>query len=148
MASTRQDLRFTAMRLLAAYPDGIAVHDFFDALEQAAALPLEMLESTPDNPKVKRYQRDLWFGLIAPTKAGWLTRGDGIWRITDAGREALVRWPDAQSFAKVAPATRSGRLPARRPAGSAARRSTGRVSPTRATSWRGFSLTMRFARLR
>ena len=100
MALTKLDLRFIAMKMLAEHPEGVAVHDFFDAFENAVTLPPELLESTPDNPKVKRYQRDLWFGLIATTKAGWLKRGDGTWQVTNAGREALSRLPDAQSFAK------------------------------------------------
>jgi 5-methylcytosine-specific restriction protein B len=48
--------------------------------------------------------RFLWWSVNL-TKAGWLTKdGSGVWTVTDAGRQALVDYPDSDSFIAAAQA--------------------------------------------
>ena len=58
--------------------------------------------SYPSNPEVRRYERIIRFSTIAPVKAGWMTKGKGIWAITEEGRRAYEKFKDPEQFMREA----------------------------------------------
>ncbi|MBX3431615.1 MAG: restriction endonuclease [Hyphomonadaceae bacterium] len=46
----------------------------------------------------RRFDKVVRFLTIAPVKAGWLVKSDGIWFITDEGKQALARFADPSEF--------------------------------------------------
>ena len=64
---------------------------------------MQQLRRTVKGSKHTEQQSDqLWqdfsFGAIGPRNAGWLVESGGLWRATDAGKEAFRRHPDALNF--------------------------------------------------
>ncbi|WP_066641271.1 McrB family protein [Serinicoccus hydrothermalis] len=90
----------------------------FEALlEESEGMPVgevlaraeEILPANPSEdqdyegkPGVRRYPKVQRFATIATVKAGWLTKDNGTWRLTAAGREAFERLPDPTAFEKEA----------------------------------------------
>jgi 5-methylcytosine-specific restriction protein B len=71
-----------------------------DVLEHAGGL-LEPndYEATLDAQGRPKWRRDTGWQSINLVKAGWLVKdGTGIWRVTDAGRQALKDFPDPGAF--------------------------------------------------
>lgn len=48
----------------------------------------------PNRPGVRRFEKLVRFSTVPAVKAGWLVKSKGAWTVTDAGREALQRYPD------------------------------------------------------
>jgi hypothetical protein len=63
-------------------PDGLAIQEIVDQLAAAE----ETIRSS----------------TIELVKAGWLTKTDGTWRVTDKGRAAVSRFPDPVEFYRAA----------------------------------------------
>jgi len=91
--------------ILATEPDGLAAKDALARL--AKAVPPTPFEAAdyPKHPGTRRYERLVRFHTIAAVKAGWMTKADGTWALTDAGRSALKKHADPEKFFRE-----SGRL--------------------------------------
>lgn len=57
------------------------------------------------HPGVRRYENLVRFHTIAAVKAGWMTKTDGTWALTDVGRAALAKYTDGEALYRE-----SGRL--------------------------------------
>lgn len=72
-----------------------------DALERTKQyLPPRPDELTLNNSGRERFSFNLRWWTVDLSKIGWMYKGakGGQWSITDAGRQALVDYPDAQTF--------------------------------------------------
>src|SRR5262245_21595301 len=56
-------------------------------------------DSDPESPRAHKIIR---FATIPAVKAGWLIKGKGIWRITEAGQLAFERYKDPEEFYRQA----------------------------------------------
>ncbi len=78
--------------------DDLASKDALERLEDRVQVtPFEDADY-PNRPGVRRFPKIVRFATIGPVKAGWMTKRRGTWAITDAGREALRRFPDPEQF--------------------------------------------------
>jgi restriction system protein len=80
--------------------DGIRAKDALARL--AKAVPPTPWEAAdyPKRPGVRRYEKLVRFNTIGPVKAGWMTKVDGTWAITDAGRTALKTYTDPEKLVR------------------------------------------------
>jgi len=87
--------------ILIANPDGLQAAD---ALKQLAAL----VQMTPheaglyESTGSRRFEKIVRFATVDCVKAGWLQKNKGIWTITDAGKKAMVDYPDPEAFYREA----------------------------------------------
>ncbi len=67
-------------------------------------MPPTTLESqdSPTSPGVSRYEEAIRSSAIELTKAGWLTKSAGTWRVTDKGRAAISMFSDPVTFYRAA----------------------------------------------
>lgn len=88
--------------LLAKEPEGLPAKDALARL--AVAVPPTKFEAAdyPKRPGVRRYERLVRFHTINAVKAGWMTKTDGTWELTDVGRAALKKWKDPEQFYREA----------------------------------------------
>src|SRR5215213_2660332 len=74
-----------------------------EALKQLAA---KMPPTPPEQETLKtggaRYEAMVRWGTVDCGKAGWMTKSHGRWFVTEAGKEALVAFPDPEAFYKRA----------------------------------------------
>jgi restriction system protein len=84
--------------VLAPEPDGLAAKGALARL--AKVLPPTPFEAAdyPKRPGVRRYEKLVRFHSINAVKAGWMAKTDGTWSLTDAGRTALTKYPDPETF--------------------------------------------------
>lgn len=99
------ELQQAILQVLKDNPDGIAAKSIPSHIEPI--LPFTEFEKSfyESAPAVKRIDKIVRFTTIGPVKAGWMTKDKGIWRITDAGIEALTTIKDPEKLA-----TESNRL--------------------------------------
>lgn len=65
--------------------------------------PTEFEQSEyPNRPGVRRYERIVRFSTIQCVKAGWMLKSQGLWSLTDLGRESYRRYSDPVSFKREA----------------------------------------------
>jgi restriction system protein len=82
--------------LLAAEPDGLPAQVAIQRLAEACkATPFEM---SSYQSGARRFDKVVRFLTIAPVKAGWLAKIDGVWFVTEEGKQALARFPDPTKF--------------------------------------------------
>jgi restriction system protein len=88
--------------ILAAEPDGLQAKEVLARL--AKSVPPTPFEAAdyPRRPGVRRYEKLVRFHTISSMKALWMTKTDGVWALTDAGRTALKQWPDPEAFYRQA----------------------------------------------
>ena len=84
------------LTLLAKEPDGLHVKEVIKRLRNV--VPATEYELTLNNTGVERYETSARWWSLGLTKAGWITKADGIWRATDAGRAALKEYPETVAF--------------------------------------------------
>ena len=65
--------------------------------------PTEFEQSEyPNRPGVRRYERIVRFSTIQCVKAGWLVKNQGLWNLTDLGKEAYDRYTNPVTFKREA----------------------------------------------
>jgi len=89
------------MQILADAGQPLSAPEVFDRLRASGQLSSDQLDATPDGKEI-RFEREVYFGLISEVKAGWLNRPPKAWQVTDSGRDALQRYPDALDFHREA----------------------------------------------
>ena len=78
-------LKFT-LELLKGHPDGLRPQDIFREIE--ARVSLDAFDTEPmKGSGLPRWRAALHFFSVAASKAGYLTKSDGWWRITDEGQK-------------------------------------------------------------
>ena len=78
-------LKFT-LELLKGHPDGLRPQDIFREIE--ARVSLDAFHTEPmKGSGLPRWRAALHFFSVAASKAGYLTKSDGWWRITDEGQK-------------------------------------------------------------
>ena len=88
--------------ILLPHEDGMPAKEVLANVEADLELtPFERSEY-PNRPGVRRFDKIVRFGTIAPVKAGWLTKSKGRWTLTDEGRTALDRFQDPAGFIREA----------------------------------------------
>lgn len=94
----RGELLRGIFQILRDSPEGLPAFVVLDRLEKL--VPPTQFEATdyPNRPGVRRYDRTVRFHTIQPVKAGWMTKSDGIWSLTDAGRVAFDTYTDPVAF--------------------------------------------------
>lgn len=95
----RQQLR-GLMEILAGEPEGLHKNALMKRLKEV--LPPTELENTLNPSGVLRYDTNAGWWSTDLVKAGWLVKDNGVWTITEAGREALRDYPDFEEFGQVA----------------------------------------------
>lgn len=84
--------------LLGPEPDGLQAKEALARLGRSVPpTPFEAADY-PKRPGVRRYEKLVRFHSIAAVKAGWMTKVDGIWALTDAGRAALKKYTNPEAF--------------------------------------------------
>ena len=79
-------------------PDGLAAKEALARLaKMEPPTPFETADY-PNRPGVRRYEKLVRFHTINAVKAGWMTKVDGTWGLTDAGRAALMKYADPETF--------------------------------------------------
>jgi len=84
------------LRLLAEHPDGLQVQELLRQLK--VRMPPTESEMAENASGVPRYDTNVRWWSVGLSKADFITKAKGVWRITDQGRRALVDFPDAMSF--------------------------------------------------
>lgn len=88
--------------LLAPEPEGLPAKEVIARLAEAVPpTPFEAADY-PKRPGVRRYEKIVRFCTIGPVKARWMTKVDGRWALTEAGRAAIEKWPDPEAFYRQA----------------------------------------------
>jgi restriction system protein len=78
-------LKFT-LELLKSHPDGLRPQDIFREIE--AKVALDSFDTEPmKGSGLPRWRAALHFFSVAASKAGYLTKSDGWWRITEEGQK-------------------------------------------------------------
>jgi restriction system protein len=79
-------LKFT-LELLKNHPDGLRPQDIFREIQ--AKVPLDSFDIEPmKGSGLPRWRASLHFFSVAASKAGYLIKSDGWWRITEEGQKA------------------------------------------------------------
>lgn len=98
----RGEMQRAVFKVLLDHPGGLPVQEVLERAEVVCP-PTDFENSDYDSsPGVRRYPKMVRFATITSVKAGWLIKEQGVWRLTDAGREAYASHPDADQFQKVA----------------------------------------------
>jgi restriction system protein len=50
----------------------------------------------------RRFEKIIRFATIECVKAGWLLKSKGVWSVTDAGKNAMLAYPDPEKFYRQA----------------------------------------------
>ena len=84
--------------ILAGEPDGLQSKEALARL--AKAVPPTTFEAAnyEKHPGIRRYEHLVRFHTINSVKAGWMTKVDGVWALTEAGRAALKEYPDPEAL--------------------------------------------------
>jgi 5-methylcytosine-specific restriction enzyme B len=97
----RSRLAQAVLTTLAEQENGsLPVQELFDELVERLQLGPEELVPIAGG-RQRKFEREAYFALIGATKAGWLKREGGVWTLTAEGREAIGKYPDADSLFKA-----------------------------------------------
>jgi len=97
----RSRLAQAVLTTLAEQENGsLPVQELFDELVERLQLGPEELVPIAGG-RQRKFEREAYFALIGATKAGWLKRESGVWMLTAEGREAIGKYPDADSLYKA-----------------------------------------------
>ena len=86
--------------MLAEHPEGLPAKQVLNEL--ANSLTLTEYEKSEYRPGVRRFEKRVRFGTIAPVKAGWLIKNKGRWILTEEGKNALKQYRDPEELARKA----------------------------------------------
>jgi restriction system protein len=85
-------------KILSDHPDGLPAKVVLDRLTSIVP-PTPFEESTyPARPDVRRYEKIARFSTIASVKAGWLIKDRGQWQLTEAGKQAFIKFQDPEAL--------------------------------------------------
>lgn len=88
------------LELLREHPEGVPnskdANGIFELV--TTKVPLSSDEAVVNASNLVRGYASLSFDSVGLVGAGWITKQDGIWRITQAGRQALKEFPDADAL--------------------------------------------------
>lgn len=87
-------------QILLASPDGMQAKDALSKL--ARSVNLTEYEKGSYAAGGRRFEKIVRFATVDCVKAGWLLKVKGRWLVTDAGREALEKFPDPEAFYREA----------------------------------------------
>lgn len=82
--------------LLASEPEGLPAQTAIQRL--ADICTANAFEMSSYETGARRFDKVVRFLTIAPVKAGWLAKLDGVWFVTEEGKQALARFPDPTEF--------------------------------------------------
>jgi len=87
-----------AFEVMFEHPDGLQAKNVL--AEVANRIELTEFEKSyyPNNPHIRRFEKILRFGTIAPGKAGWLVKSKGMWTVTEEGQKAYKEFTDPEKF--------------------------------------------------
>lgn len=91
------ELLWAMFRIVAASDSGVRAADVQRLLAADHRVQERIGDSDGD-----ALRRRIQLASIAPTKAGWLRKEDGLWTATSSGRAALDEFGDAESFCREA----------------------------------------------
>jgi 5-methylcytosine-specific restriction enzyme B len=88
------------LEILSEHPEGVRNSKDPDGVFQLAVerVPLSPAEATTNASSLVRGNANLSFDSIGLVVAGWITKADGIWRITPEGLKALDLYPSADEL--------------------------------------------------
>ena len=88
-------------RMLQQHPDGLKARDAIAALANEVELtPFERGKYPSDHSR--RFDKIVRFATVAHVRAGWFVKDSGIWTVTEAGIDALTRYPAPDTFQREA----------------------------------------------
>lgn len=96
------EIQRAIFQVLAGEPDGLHVQELLERAEKLCPPSAFENEDYDNQPGVRRYPKMQRFSTITSVKAGWLVKQKGIWRLTDAGREAFATYTDPVEFEREA----------------------------------------------
>lgn len=96
----RRKRMFAALELLREHPEGVPNSKDTNGIFQQVIerVPLSPDETVLNASNLVRGFASLSFDSVGLVGAGWITKQDGIWRITQAGIQALKEFPNADSL--------------------------------------------------
>jgi restriction system protein len=92
------ELLRAVFQVLAEHPDGLPANEVFRKVEQSLGATEFERSEYPNRPGVRRFEKIIRFSTIGAVKAGWLIKNKGQWILTDEGRSALAKFPDAEEL--------------------------------------------------
>jgi 5-methylcytosine-specific restriction protein B len=95
---TRAVLAHKACEILAKKQEPYRTKALFKDLEASLPLTAEQLEPVPSRPEFRQFERDLNYTTVNESRARWLVKSKGTWALTDAGREAVLRFTTPEEF--------------------------------------------------
>jgi restriction system protein len=88
----------TLFRVLETAEEGLQARDALSLVEDALP-PTDFERATyPNNPDLVRFPKLVRFASINAVKAGWMTKENGVWKVTSDGISALEKFPDPEEF--------------------------------------------------
>jgi len=78
--------------------DGMPAKEILATIPTVIALSEYESGTYPSTPEHPRYEVIIRFATLPLAKAGWLVKNKGRWYITDEGRQACKRFPNATAF--------------------------------------------------
>lgn len=87
-------------KLLLRHPEGLQAAQALAAL--AKEVTLTEYESGEYETGGRRFEKVVRFSTVAPVKAGWMVKQQGIWTVTPDGEAALQQYPDPEQFTRAA----------------------------------------------
>jgi len=96
------EIQRSIFQVLLDEPSGLPVAEVL--LRAEKVLPPTPFEDQdyPNQPGLRRYPKKQRFATITSVKAGWLLKDNGVWRLTNAGRDMYEQYSDPEDFEKEA----------------------------------------------
>jgi restriction system protein len=85
------------LEILREYPEGLHWKELFAELEKRLP-PNEYENSAYESNGQRRRPYIVRFSTIALVKAGWLLKDNGVWSLTEEGKQALIQYPNANDL--------------------------------------------------
>lgn len=82
--------------ILSENPEGVQIQELLKLLKKR--MPPNDAEQGLNSSGVMRYDTNVRFWSVGLSKAEFVTKDKGVWRITEQGRQALVDYPDTTTF--------------------------------------------------
>jgi 5-methylcytosine-specific restriction protein B len=82
--------------ILSENPEGVQIRELLKFLKER--MPPNDAEQGLNSSGVMRYDTNVRFWSVGLSKAEFVTKEKGVWRITEQGRQALAEFPDTTTF--------------------------------------------------